>query len=228
MPAEHRSRREILLVNANTTGSITQKLVDAAAAAHGADWTFRGLTAPFGAPYISTREAAATAAEAVAVMAEEVAAGDTLPTALVIACFGDPGLWAARDRLAIPVVGMAEASCHLACQTGRRFAIVTGGRAWEPMLEEFVASIGLASRLAGIRALELTGDRIAADPDGAAGAILEEIRAAEKDGADSVIIGGAGLVGMAARLQGEAEVPLLDSLGCALAAATALVRIRQR
>jgi Asp/Glu/hydantoin racemase len=227
MPAESRSRPEILLVNANTTPSITQKLVDAAAVAYGADWTFRGITAPFGAPYISTREAAATAAEAVAAIANEIAAASALPAAFVISCFGDPGLWAARDRLAIPVVGMAEASCHLACQTGRRFAIVTGGRAWGPMLEEFVASIGLASRLASIRTLELTGDQVAADPDRAAGAVLAEIHAAEEDGADCVVIGGAGLISIAARLQPEARVPLLDSLGCALAAATALVRIRK-
>jgi Asp/Glu/hydantoin racemase len=228
MPAEPHAAAEIVLVNANTTASITQKLVDAASAAYGAEWTFRGVTAPFGAAYISTPEAAATAAEAVAAIAEEVAIGAAQPAAFVISCFGDPGLWAARDRLAVPVVGMAEASCHIACQIGRRFAIVTGGRAWGPMLEDFVAAIGLASRLACVRTLELTGDRVADDPDGATGAILEEIQAAEEDGADSVIIGGAGLVDMAARLQPEARVPLLDSLGCSLAAATALIRIRQR
>ena len=223
MPAAARSCPEIVIVNANTSESITRKLVEDARAAHGDGWAFRGITASFGAPYISTPEAAAIAAEAIAAIAEEVASGDALPAALVIGCFGDPGLRAARERLTIPVVGMAEASCQVACRMGQRFSIVTGGRAWGPMLEDFVAMIGLASRLAGVRTLELTGDRVAADPEGAAGAILAEVRAAEDDGADSVIIGGAGLVGMAARLQGEAGVPLLDSLACALAEATALV-----
>lgn len=227
MPVDARSRSEIILLNANTTEAITRKLVDAASGMHGAEWTFRGITAPFGAAYISTPEAAAVAADAVAVVAEQVAKGDALPAALVIACFGDPGLWAMREKLPIPVIGMAEASCHVACQMGRKFSIVVGGRAWGPMLEDFVSMIGLSERLASVRTVELTGDRIAADPDGAAGLILAELNAARDDGADTVILGGAGLVGMAARLQRLAEVPVLDSLACALAQATVLTAVGQ-
>jgi allantoin racemase len=218
-------RREIVLLNANTTAAITDRLVAAAHPAAGDGFCFTGVTAPFGDPYISTPAGAARAAEAVSAIVADIGATKPLPAALIIACFGDPGLWAARNALAIPVVGMAEASCHVACQLGRRFAIVTGGAAWGPMLRDFVDMIGLKTRLAGIRTLDLNGDQIAAKPEAAAGSILATAEAAAADGADIVILGGAGLVGMAAILAQRTPVRLLDSLQCAVAQARALISL---
>lgn len=77
-----------------------------------------------GHEYISDQASAAVAAEAVQEFTETLDRA-TMPDALAIACFGDPGLWTVRGRLPIPVVGMAEASCHVACQMGRRFGLVT-------------------------------------------------------------------------------------------------------
>jgi len=220
---------EIVLLNANTTEALTERMVVAARRVADEDIAFRGVTAPFGHPYISSREGAQVAAEAVDAMAGTLKAAAVPPAALIIACFGDPGLWRARAALPFPVLGMAEASCHVACQVGQRFSIVTGGRAWGPMLEEFVDQIGLSSRLGSVRTLELTGDAVARDPEAAASVIALEIAAAaSQDNADVVILGGAGLVGMAARLRDRSELPLLDSLACLVAQATALVRLRNR
>jgi len=91
----------------------------------------------------------------------------------------------------VPVVGMAEASCRLACARGDRFAIVTGGAAWEPMLREFVIGLGLADRLAAIRAIVPTGGEIAAAPAAALDQLAGACRACViEDGADAVILGG--------------------------------------
>ena len=43
----------------------------------------------------------------------------------VIACFGDPGLLAARELASGPVVGIAEAAMHTATMLATRFSIVT-------------------------------------------------------------------------------------------------------
>lgn len=60
---------------------------------------------------------------------------------MVLACFGDPGLAALKEVSPVPVVGMADASILQACAgIGNRFSIVTGGRRWQSMLEEFVAN----------------------------------------------------------------------------------------
>lgn len=212
---------DILLLNANTNVAMTETMLMAARARHP---NCRAATVARGACYISDEDAASVAAQAVMEFAETLDA-DTMPDALVVACFGDPGLWSLRDRLSIPVIGMADASCHVACQLGRRFGIVTGGTAWEPMLRSFVAENGLSSRMSGIQTLEQTGDALAANPERALSMIAEKIDAARLEGADVVILGGAGLVGFAERLQFDVKVPLLDSLSCAVSQAVAVATI---
>ena len=109
-----------------------------------------------------------------------------------------------------------------------RVALVTGGARWVPMLTEFVAAMGLASRLVAVRAVALTGAEIAADQAQAEAALIEVAsRAVAEDGAEVVVLGGAGLAGMAARLQPRVPVPLLDSLACLLAQARVLGSLRR-
>jgi len=113
----------------------------------------------------------------------------------------------------VPVLGLAEASMIEATETAGRFSIVTGGAAWKPMLERFAEQIGYADRLASVRTVALTGGQIAADPDAALAVLAEESRAAaERDGAKTVILGGAGLAGLAARIAARVPAPVLDSV----------------
>jgi allantoin racemase len=209
----------ILLINPNTTESITALVAGHARAIAGDAATFVPVTGRFGANYISTRAAAAIAAHAALdALAQHVAGCD----AVYLACFGDPGLAALREISPVPVIGMAEASCLEACKHGRRFAIVTGGALWGPMLTEFVAWLGLAERLAAVRAIAPTGDRIARDPEAA----LDELAAgctacARQDGADVVILGGAALAGLAARIQPSVPIPVLCSVEAGTRAAIA-------
>lgn len=213
----------LILINGNTTETMTQRLLAAAQPLLPPGARIEGRTAAFGEPYISTREASAIAGHAVAVVAREIAAEPEQPDAVHIACFGDPGLLAAREILACPVIGMAEASCHAACQLGQRFSIITGGPAWGPMLREFVASIGLRHRLASVRTLDLSGAEIAARPQEARGLIEAEARAAiAEDRADVVILGGAGLIGFADDLRCSVNRPVLDSLALSVRQAVAL------
>ena len=137
----------ILLINPNTTESVTALVTGHARAIAGKAATFVPVTGRFGARYISTRASAAIAAHAALdALAQHVGGCD----AVYLACFGDPGLAALREISPVPVIGMAEASCLEACNRGRRFAIVTGGALWSPMLTEFVAWLGLSDRLAAI------------------------------------------------------------------------------
>ena len=108
---------------------------------------------------------------------------------------------------------MAEASCQAAAQLGGRFAIVTGGERWGPMLEEFVASIGLAAQLAGVCTVAPSGAEIASNPDAALALLTDACNdAIQKHDASSVILGGAGLAGIAPRIAPLVRVPLIDPL----------------
>ena len=213
---------ELLLINPNTTASITDLVLKTAQRFASKGTNLRAATGAFGPRYIASRTAYAIAGHA----ALDALANDKgRKDAVVLACFGDPGLAALKEIAPVPVVGMAEASILQACTLGRRFSIVTGGERWKPMLEEFVASQGLASRLASVRTVAPTGADIARNPKAAMALLAKGCQACVKeDRADAVILGGAGLAGLAARLEGKVDVPLLDGVACAISMAESLAR----
>ena len=212
----------ILLLNGNTDPAITDLIAKRAQEA----LPRLGLpacdlvpaTAPFGARYIATRAAVAIAGHAVLTgLAQHI--GPTNPQgfdAAIIACFGEPAIEAARELLPIPVHGMAEASITLALEQAPRIALLTGGTAWVPMLEEFALIRGHGRDKVQVRSVPPTGDMIAREPEKALHLIAAEARQAVADGAGAVVLGGAGLVGLAPRLAALLPVPVLDSLDCAL------------
>jgi allantoin racemase len=196
------NRVRILVINPNTSSAVTELVTARVRAIAGQRATIIPATGRFGARYISTRAAAAIAGHA----ALEC-------DAVYLACFGDPGLAALQEVSPVPVVGMAEASCRTACRHGARFAIVTGGASWEPMLREFVFGLGSSKNLAAIRTIPPAGDEIARDPDAALASLAAACTAcANEDGADIVILGGAALAGLAALLQPAVPVPVLCSV----------------
>jgi Asp/Glu/hydantoin racemase len=198
----------ILLINANTTASITDKLVAIANGMAPEGVVFEGATGRFGARYIASRAASAIAAHAALDAWAEHGAG---VDAVLIGCFGDPGLDALRELAPVPVLGLADAAA--AAAGGRRFGVVTGGVAWKPMLEEFFTSRGVGAQLAGVRTVAPSGGEIARDPEGALASLAAACRASvEEDGAEVVILGGAGLAGLAARLATRVPVPVLCSV----------------
>lgn len=214
----------ILLINPNTTESVTALVAQHVTSVAGEAATFIPVTGRFGARYISTRASAAIAAHAAL---DAYAAHGAGCDAVYLACFGDPGLMALREVADIPVIGMAEASSIEAAKRGR-FAIVTGGALWGPMLTEFVASIGLADRLTGVRTIAPTGGEIAADPEAALTALAKACTAcATDDGAEVVILGGAALAGLAERIQPDVPVPVLCSVATGTHAVIAAAKRRR-
>ncbi|GJD93018.1 aspartate/glutamate racemase family protein [Methylobacterium iners] len=200
----------ILLINPNTSASVTDLVAGHVRRIAGETAEIVPVTGRFGARYIASRAAAAIAGHAALDALAENGAGCD---AVYLACFGDPGLAALREVSPVPVVGMAEASCQAACEAGGRFAIVTGGALWGPMLTEFVAWLGLSDRLASVRTVAPTGDLIARDPEAALAGLAEACtRCATRDGADAVILGGAALAGLAERVQPTVPVPVLCSV----------------
>jgi Asp/Glu/hydantoin racemase len=205
--------RRLLLINPNTSASISALLQSHAQAAAGPQVQVSTHTARFGAPYISCEASYAVAAHATLdAWAAAIAPGQARFDSVLIGCFGDPGLLALRQVSQIPVTGLAEASFIAAADKGR-FAIVTGGERWKPMLERLAHSLGFAEQLAGVHTVTATGAELAADPLAAqvllARACHEAVR---RWGVQSVILGGAGLAGMAASIQPVVAVPVIDSV----------------
>jgi len=216
----------LLLINPNTTDAMTQRMAEMSRGLLGTGARVTAATGRFGGRYVASRAAYAIAGHA-ALDAYAVHGADA--DVVVLACFGDPGLLALKEIARQPVVGMAEASCLTASALGGRFAIVTGGERWGPMLEEFVRGLGMEARLAGIATVAPTGGEIAADPDRALDLLTRaSVDCVERYRADSVILAGAGLAGLAERIADRVPVPLVDSLVASVRMAEGLARIGTR
>jgi Asp/Glu/hydantoin racemase len=209
----------LLFLNPNTSAHLTELGAQVARKVARPETEIVPVTGQFGARYISTRATAAIAAHAAL---DAFARHGQGVDVVLLACFGDPGLLALRELSQVPVVGMAEASCHLAATLGGKFSIVTGGHRWGPMLEEFVAALGLQSRLASVRTMAPSGAEIAADPAAACDALAATCRQAQQeDGAEAIILGGLGLAGMADGIAQQVQVPVIDNVVAAVRAAEA-------
>ncbi|MBL8382522.1 MAG: aspartate/glutamate racemase family protein [Burkholderiales bacterium] len=209
----------LLVLNPNTTAAVTDLVVRHVRDVLGAGVDCVPATARFGGTYISSEASYAIAGHAAL---DAVAAHGAGCDGVLLACFGDPGLFALREVCPMPVIGLAEAAMREAAAHGR-FSIVTGGVLWKPMLERLAAALGHAPQVARIRTITLTGAQIAADPEGSIGFLADQCRAAAaEDGAQSVILGGAALAGMAARIAPQVAVPVIDSVHAGARVAGAL------
>lgn len=216
----------LLVINPNTSVSVTDKIAAVARAAAAPGTEFEFVTAPYGVPYIATRAEAVIGGRVVLeVLAERAHAFD----AAIVAAFGDPGLGAARELNAIPVVGLAEAAMLFACPLGRKFSIVSFSSRLEPWYRECVEWQGLGGRLASIRMLDAkVADvgRVQSENED----LLVELacRAVEEDGAEAVILAGAPLAGLASRVRERVPVPLVESVAAAVKLAEGLATMRPR
>ena len=205
--------RHLLVINPNTSASVTGLLHQHVQAAVGSHVTVSAVTARFGAPYIADEASYAVAAHAqLDAWAHDLAQPVPQADAVLIGCFGDPGLMALRESSPVPVTGLAEASFIEAARNGR-FAIVTGGERWGPMLQRLAQALGHAHGLAGIHTVAPTGAQLAADPVAARALLAQACRDVVRQmGVQAVILGGAGLAGMAAAVQPQVSVPVIDSV----------------
>ncbi len=206
--------RSLLVINPNTSDSVTSLLRRHVQAETGPDWKVRAVTARFGATYIADEASYAVAGHATLdAWAAALSMSDSAPDAVLVGCFGDPGLLALRESSSVPVTGLAEAAFVEAARHGR-FAIVTGGARWAPMLQRLAQALGFDGALAGIHTVAPAGAQLAADPDGARALLAQACSdAAKRFQADAVILGGAALAGFAADLQAAVNCPLIDSVG---------------
>ncbi len=213
----------LLVVNANTSEIVTEKVVVEARASASAGTEIAAVTGTFGARVIGTRAEHAIAEHSTIALASAHAGGCD---AMLVAVSYDTGVRGARELLPIPVVGMTEAGLLTACMLGGRIGIVTFGRRVLPIYQELIASYGLASRIAGYRVLEST----AAYGRGAHPELDTEIVDAAgdlvaRDGAEAVVLTGAVMAGVPRRLQAQVPVPVVDCVAAGVRQAELLVRM---
>lgn len=189
--------RRLHVLNPNCSEAMTEAVLAQVRQRLPDGWQALGHTAADGPPVIASRDtfeaAAGRAAAWPAQMDPPPRAGD----AVLLACFGDPGL--ASLRRAVPgcaVTGLAQASVAAAVAARQRFAIITAGPAWVELLTQRVADFGASAWLCGVQALPLDGRQLRDDPEACRPALQRALQAAERSGAQALILGGAAFAGL--------------------------------
>ena len=213
----------IRVINPNTTESMTALIGKAARAVAGPGTLIEAVTAPMGPVSIESHYDEALSVPGVLA---SIAHGETQAVdGYVIACFGDPGLHAARELARGPVVGIAEAAMHAASFLGRGFSVVTtlgrtAGRAWD-LAEHY----GMNRFCLGVHACEIPVLELETDP-GARAAITEVCREAlARDNSDAIVLGCAGMADLCAAISGELGVPVVDGVAAATVFVQSLVTL---
>jgi len=219
----------IVVVNPNTTASMTTRIGEAARAAAAAGTEIVAVNPADGPASI---EGYYDEAWSVPGLLTEIARAesDTVsPAGFVIACFDDTGLDAARCLASAPVVGIGEAAFHLASLVAGRFSVVTTLGRSIPAIEHNLVRYGLAARCARVRAAEVPV--LALDEPGSAARarISSEIATAlREDGAEAIVLGCAGMAAYAAQLSAEHGVPVVDGVAAAVTLVESLAALSLR
>nr|WP_296765974.1 aspartate/glutamate racemase family protein [Rhodococcus sp. (in: high G+C Gram-positive bacteria)] len=203
----------IKVINPNTTWTMTAKIEECARAVAGPGTLVEAVSPTMGPPSI---ESHVDEALSVPGILEQIALGEREGVdGYVIACFGDPGMDAAREAAAGPVVGIAEAAMHAASFLGRGFSVVTTlgrttGRAWD-----LAGHYGMTRHCRGVHACDIPVLDLDTDPD-ARKVIIEACRTAiEEDGSDSIVLGCAGMADLCGHISSEIGVPVVDGVAAA-------------
>ncbi len=217
----------IKVINPNTTPSMTATIAAAARAVAAQGTEIVAATSPTGPVSI---EGHYDEAVSVIGMLEEIRQGEGQGTdAYVIACFGDPGLLAAREIARGPVLGVAEAAMHLASLVATGFSIVTTLGRTRIIAEHLVHRYGMERICRRVRATDLAVLDLEDPASDARTVILDECRRAlAEDGSGALVLGCAGMADLAAAIERELGVPVIDGVAAAVKLAECLVGLGLR
>lgn len=215
---------KLLLLNPNTSTAMTHDMTEAAIAVAAPGTVVIGRQPSFGPVSIESHFDDAFGAAGVA---EQVKLAQPEGfDAVVIACFGDPGLDAARELTTAPVLGIAEAAFHAASFVATGFSVVTTMTRTCVIAERLVVRYGFERVCRGIHgtdipvlALEHCGEDTVAQIEAAARHALQH------DRSGAIVLGCGGMAALCRTLQQRLGVPVVDGVSAAVKMAEALVAL---
>lgn len=214
------------MINPNTTDEMTVAIERCARAVVAPGTSVTGVTSESGPPSIESHydEAMSVPGLLAAIQHGEEQGVD----GYVIACFGDPGLDAAREVARGPVIGIAEAAMYTASHLGRGFSVVTTLSRTMGRAADLAGHYGMQRFCLGIHACEIPVLDLDSDPD-ARKIVTEACRdAVEADGSDVVVLGCAGMADMCAAISADLGVPVVDGVTAATLTVQSLLAMGHR
>jgi len=211
----------LLVINPNTTQSMTATIADAANRIAGRGTEIVAVTSSMGPVSI---EGYYDEVFAVPGLLLELAKAPQLAAdAAIIACFDDTGLDAARALADIPVIGICEAALSATAFIAQKFTVVTTMERSRLPLEHLVHRYGMSARC-NVRAADIPVLSLEDPGSNARERLRDEISLAiTNDRAEAIVLGCAGMADLAAELRAEFGVPVVDGVAAAVKQAESLV-----
>lgn len=211
----------LLLINPNTTREMTESIAECARRYARSDTEIVAVNPEKGPVSIEGYFDEIIAAEATL---ELLIQNRDNFDAYIIGCFGDPGLFAAREIMKAPVIGIAEAAMLTACMLGYRFSVLDVMQRTWPQVEDMLGRYGLKNRCVSVRAVDLT----VLETESKSEQVFDKLVAAgkeavQKDRAEVLLLGCAGMSGLDKAMQKTLGVPVLDGVVCAVKMAEGLI-----
>ena len=217
-----RSKIEILIVNPNSTKSMTRKIVETAVRVASTGVTITGATAT-GAP-ASIEGHFDEAMSLPGLLSCVRAAEERGVDGIVVACFDDPGIGACRETATGPVLGICEAAVKAASMLATSFSVVTTLPRSVPVIEHLIHGYGLSHQCRRVRSAEIPVLALEEPGSNARAKILAEVqRAIDEDHCEAVVLGCAGMADLTEWLSEETGVPVIDGVSVATRMIVALV-----
>ena len=215
---------KLLLVNPNTTASMTEKAASAALSVASLGTEILASNPADGPVSI---EGYYDEVFSVPGLLEEIRKGAAAGCqGTIIACFDDTGLDAARCQVAGPVLGICEAAVHVASMVSNSFSIVTTLNRSVPALEGLVLKYGMERHCQRVRASEVPVLDLEDANSGGRKKIRDEVALAlSKDRSEAIVLGCAGMVDLARDLSEEFQVPVIDGVTSAVKLVESLVSL---
>ncbi|WP_092806453.1 aspartate/glutamate racemase family protein [Rhodococcus globerulus] len=214
---------KIKVINPNTTWAMTAKIEECARAVAGPG-TFVDAVSPATGP--ASIESHYDEALSVPGILTEIATGEMDGVdGYVIACFGDPGLDAARELAIGPVVAIAEAAMHYASFLGRGFSVVTTLGRTRGRAADLVERYGMGRHCLGIHSCEIPVLDLDYNPDSRKVILEACFDALDRDGSDAIVLGCAGMADLCRSLSDELGVPVVDGVTAAVTMVQSLVTL---
>lgn len=147
--------------------------------------------------------------------------------AVLIGCFVDPGVRAARTVSNVPVIGAGQAAMALAQTVADRFGVVTILPSNVPDIEYLASGLGLRQSCVGVSSVGMPADKVHEDHGTALAAVEQAGRRLIELGAKALVLGclSFGFAPFAEELSPRLGVPVIDPLRAGVMTAYAHVRL---
>lgn len=213
---------KILVMNPNSTVSMTDKIVESAQYVVNDGTTLVAATGHDAPASIQGHHDEAMSVPGLIARLKQAEAEGV--DGVVVACFDDPGIGACREVFSGPVLGICEAGVKAASMIATSFSVVTTLPRSVPVIEHLIHGYGLSHQCRRVRSAEIPVLALEEEGSGAREKVRDEIlHAVREDRCEAVVLGCAGMADLTGWLTQETGVPVIDGVTVATRMVEALI-----